>query len=655
MTVFSTKRGQARRPALFRIATVAALGFGSCILSAEAGARTARAPYDSDSSPQFSGNFLAAQLAGKQHDIGAAATYYRNALAADPQNPLLVQQAFQMLLADGRIKDALPLADKILTRDKANHLARLALGIDAFKRGNFERARSNFAQMQTRESPNMTATILDLTATILTAWSHAGQEDADTAFKVVDRLKGPDWYEVFKNYHSGLIAEMTGRKGDAAKRLAAAYKGDPNGLRVVDAEARDLARSGHRDDALGVLATFDKTTPDHPLILDLKSEIETGRTPQLSIQSAQAGAAELLFGIGAAIGREGGEEVAAVYLQLALWLDAKAELPLINLASVQGQLKHYDKAVELLEQIPPSSKLRPMVDIQIGRYYAVLEKYDLAKERLSGLVKRNPKDIEAVMALGDVLRNNKEFAQAADVYTQAINALPKPAKTDWALFYYRAICFERVKQWPKAEADFFKAIDLNPDEAHVLNYLGYSWIDMGMNLDKGLSYVQKAVDLRPDDGYIVDSLGWAYYRLGRYDDAVREMERAVLLKPDDPVINDHLGDGYWRVGRKLEATFQWAHARDLKPEADDLAKIEKKLKEGMKDAPGTPSAQAEVPAPVSQPSPKPVKSQDSLPASPSTDAPAAPAAPATPPAPATPTDTAPAAPSQPDAPKPTQP
>ena len=91
-----------------------------------------------------------------------------------------------------------------------------------------------------------------------------------------------------------------------------------------------------------------------------------------------------------------------------------------------------------------------------------------------------------------------------------------------------------------------------------MNYLGYSWVDMNMNLDEALDMIRKAVDLRPSDGYIVDSLGWAYYRLGRFDEAVRELERAVSLKPDDPVLNDHLGDAYWRAGRKLEATFQWA-------------------------------------------------------------------------------------------------
>ena len=92
--------------------------------------------------------------------------------------------------------------------------------------------------------------------------------------------------------------------------------------------------------------------------------------------------------------------------------------------------------------------------------------------------------------------------------------------------------------------------------------------------------IRKAVDLRPSDGYIVDSLGWAYYRLGKFDDAVRELERAVSLKPDDPVLNDHLGDAYWRVGRQLEATFQWSHARDMKPEPDVLASVQKKLAEG---------------------------------------------------------------------------
>ena len=159
--------------------------------------------------------------------------------------------------------------------------------------------------------------------------------------------------------------------------------------------------------------------------------------------------------------------------------------------------------------------------------------------------------------------------------------LKTPTSANWNIFYQRGIAYERLKEWPKAEPNFRKALELLPDQPQVLNYLGYSWVDMNMNLKEGLAMIQKAVDLRPSDGYIVDSLGWAYFRLGRFDDAVREMERAVSLKPEDPVLNDHLGDAYWRVGRKLEATFQWNQARDLKPDPDVLAAVQQKLLKGL--------------------------------------------------------------------------
>ena len=188
------------------------------------------------------------------------------------------------------------------------------------------------------------------------------------------------------------------------------------------------------------------------------------------------------------------------------------------------------------------------------------------------------------MALGNILRVRKEFTECADVYGKGIATLIRnPQQPNWLVFYFRGICHERSKQWASAEADFKKALELSPDQPHVLNYLGYSWIDQGVNLDEGMRMIRRAVEQRPDDGYIVDSLGWAYYRIGEYDEAVKHLERAVELKPDDPTINDHLGDAYWKIGRTLEATFQWAHARDLKPEPEELKKIVEKLRTGLVD------------------------------------------------------------------------
>jgi Flp pilus assembly protein TadD len=197
------------------------------------------------------------------------------------------------------------------------------------------------------------------------------------------------------------------------------------------------------------------------------------------------------------------------------------------------------------------------------------------------VIKEHPDDLEAIMALGNVLRGHKKFAECADVYSKGVATIARPEKANWVIFYFRGICYERSKQWPKAEADLKKALELFPDQPHVLNYLGYSWIDQGINLDDGMTMIKSAVQQRPDDGYIVDSLGWAYYKLGNYEEASKNLERAIELKPEDPTINDHLGDAYWRVGRVLEAKFQWAHARDLKPDPEDLPKIEEKLKAGL--------------------------------------------------------------------------
>jgi Flp pilus assembly protein TadD len=181
------------------------------------------------------------------------------------------------------------------------------------------------------------------------------------------------------------------------------------------------------------------------------------------------------------------------------------------------------------------------------------------------------------------LRGRKAFAECAEVYSKAVDNLAVPEKANWVLFYFRGICYERSKQWPKAEADLKKALELFPDQPLVLNYLGYSWVDQGVNLDEGMRMIRRAVEQRPDDGYIVDSLGWANFRIGNYEDAVKDLDRAVELKPDDSTINDHLGDAYWRVGRVLEAHFQWSHAKDLNPDPEDLPKIEEKIKSGLPD------------------------------------------------------------------------
>ena len=231
--------------------------------------------------------------------------------------------------------------------------------------------------------------------------------------------------------------------------------------------------------------------------------------------------------------------------------------------------------------MPQGSALRTTSDIQIAQLLDNLGKKTESSDYLRHIVADHPQDEDALLALGNAQRGDKKYAEAVDTYSKALAASKKPEKAEWPLFYFRGIALERSGQWAKAVDDFRKALVLYPDQPLVLNYVGYSWVDRGENLDEAFKMLHKAVELRPSDGYIVDSLGWAYYKLGKYDEAVKELERAIDLKPSDPTINDHLGDAYWRVGRKLDAHFQWNHARDLGPEPDEAKKIGEKIAQGL--------------------------------------------------------------------------
>ena len=520
------------------------------------------------------GTYLAARHARVQRDAAAASAYYRAALKADPRNPELLESAFLSVVADGDMEEAIRLAERLVQGDRNHRLARLVLGARALKQKQYPVARQNL--MQAVRGP-----INDLAGTLLAAWAQFGAQDAKGAIETIDKLQGAEWYALFKDLHAGMILDLAGNKKEAGKRFERAYKLDPSALRLVEAYGSWLSRNGSRDEALKVYQAFDSQLPRHPLIVEAMNNLKAGKQIAPLADSAQAGGAEVLYGLGAALGRRGGEDFGLVYLQLALYLAPSQPLALLALADLYEQIKNSKLAIKFYERVPQNSPLRKNAEIQLAVNLDTLDRTDEAKKRLNKLIADDASNIEAIMALGNIQRGRKEFNECADAYSKGIATITSPERPHWLIYYFRGICNERAKKWSVAEADLKMALKLYPDQPHVLNYLGYSWVDQGANLDEGMRMIRRAVEQRPDDGYIVDSLGWAYYRLGNYEEAVKHLERAVELKPDDPTINDHLGDGYWKTGRYLEAQFQWSHAKDLKPEPEELEKIEQKLKSGL--------------------------------------------------------------------------
>ncbi|WP_315834555.1 tetratricopeptide repeat protein [Bradyrhizobium prioriisuperbiae] len=533
------------------------------------------------SSMTTSGSYLAARHASVERDAASAAAFYRSALRSDPKNNELLDRAFISSLAEGDIEEAVKLADRILTIDKNNRVARLVVGVRELKLKHYAAAQQNINQ-------SIRGPITDLVAALLSGWAQYGAGNAQAAVTSIDKLQGPEWYPLFKDFHTGMILDLANKPKDAGVRLERAYKLDDSALRVAEAYAHWLSRAKDPTAAAAIYENFDKKLARHPLVLEGLKDTKAGKKLAPLAETPQAGAAEALYGIGASLTRRGGEDLALVYLQLALYLEPKHALALLSLADLYESVKKPQMAIKVYERVPANSALKRNAQIQLATDLDAADRSDEAIKILKDTTAQDPKDIEAIMALGNIERSRKKFADCATTYTQGIDA--STDKPNWVFFYFRGICEERSKQWAKAEVDLKKALEMQPDQAHVLNYLGYSWIDQGINLDEAMKMIRRAVEQRPDDGYIVDSLGWAYYRIGNYEDAVKNLERAVDLKPEDPTINDHLGDAYWRFGRKLEANFQWAHARDLKPDPDDLPKIEAKIKDGLPDEPAPAAA-----------------------------------------------------------------
>ncbi|HEY9215432.1 MAG TPA: tetratricopeptide repeat protein [Ancylobacter sp.] len=541
------------------------------------------------------GNYLAARLATAERDTSAAAAYYRALVRVFPRNGEILERAFLTMLADGSIDEAVDLAQRIVRIDPKHALSRLVLGIKAVKTKQYVTARSNLRRAGQ-------GAIAELNATLISAWSQLGSGNPRAGVAAIDALQGPEWYAGFKDFHAGLILEASGAKKEAGQRLEQALKIDSKTLRVVDAYARWASRSGNKKLAMETYQAFDKVLPNDPLVTQSMAQLEAGKTLAPLVATPAEGAAEVLYGLGAALGRQGGEDLALVYLQLGHWLDPSHPLIEITLADLFETLKRHDEAIALFRAVPADSPFKVNAEVQLGLNLDAAGHFDEARKALEGVIAKNPKDMRALMALGDILRSNEKYAEAADIYTKAIDNLGTPTGANWMLYYFRGTCYERTKQWDKSEADLKTALELRPDQPHVLNYLGYSWVDQGVHLDEGMDMIRKAVTLRPDDGFFIDSLGWAYYRVGRYEDSVRELERAVELKPNESVINDHLGDAYWKVGRRLEARFKWNHARDLKPDADELAVIEKKIAVGLDEAQSTEAKKASVDKPAAAPS-----------------------------------------------------
>lgn len=524
------------------------------------------------------GNYLAGRHAQSEKDLNKAVTYLEAALRALPEAPDLLRRTFVLMTIEGRITEALPLANRLLSQNSKSPIAHLTVLIDALKRGDDA---DQIARLKAQPENGLNG----FAKPALEAWSLVGRGKTDEGLAVLKALNAKKTSRRLYDMQRALILDFAERptKAEAAYGRLAKNR-DNRSFRFTQLFGNLLERRGKTAAARALYDQFAAANPGTMLLAGAYARLDGGRKPAPIIASATDGAAEAIFNIANSLRQQRAQETAMVLGRLALWLKPKYPIAQMMVAGILDDDRRYDQANAIYRAIEQGSPFRFLADLRRARNLNSLKETEPAIRLLKSLAGKFSKTAQPLTSLGDLLRRHKRWDEAIAAYSQAIERIGALEKRHWRMLYSRGIALERAKRWPEAERDFLRALEFEPDQPYVLNYLGYSWVDQGVNLERALDMIHSAVRRQPNDGYIIDSLGWVYYRLGNYKKAVLELERAIQIRPQDPVINDHLGDAYWRVGRTLEAHFQWQRSLGLKPDAKVEAELRKKLQNGLPEA-----------------------------------------------------------------------
>lgn len=523
----------------------------------------------------YYGAILAGQIANYDNEIEKASLYYNYANEINPKNVKIYNLTLMSHILTGKVDTAI---EKIKYYEKSfknsqykSQVSSFLILIDLIRSSKKKEALKYLEE-------NKEILITDKVKPLLKAWLSDSFEQAVSYLQEYEYKTEGLFLSSMYFQHLALVANFFGEKEKAYEAFTEGLKNFTlEKTRTLYFYSIFISNNSEFNDDNSYLKEFHKKNSEHSFSMFLKNQ----KNSALLISDFRKGVSELLYNLAETLYGQGMNETSIAFSQVSLFLNKNSDISNYLLAENFQLLGKQKKAIEILKKISLESYLGWNSHLKIADLYLDLKKYDEAKSYLLKLKSKKKNRIDIYYKLGELYHLQKDYAKAISSYTNGIKFLKNPDKKHWYIFYSRGMSFERSKKWIEAEKDFLYALELFPNQPLVLNYLGYSWIDFGKNLQEAQKLIKKAVKLRPNDGYFIDSLGWAFYRMGEYKKAVTELEKAVEKVPNDPIINDHLGDALWRAGFENEAIFQWKRALIYNPENELKEIIIYKLEKGL--------------------------------------------------------------------------
>ena len=528
------------------------------------------------------GAYLAGRVAHLRKNFNTAADYYIQALKEDPQNQDLLSRIYIILASKGRIDEAAQYAKISLKKGDNNNITYIIIAVDDIKKAQYASAVKTINNLK---GPVYQEFINPL----INAWAYVGENKPDKALKELSVIGKEPSFRALYNFHAGMINDYFDRTEETRKHYEVIVNEESleMSFRALQVITNFYLRNNEKDKAIALANKYN----DDKLMLDmlnkLSAQVQAANPSETKkiITSPQIGVSEALFSIAATL-RQGpsGVDLAHIFICLSIYSNPKYDLAKLLLADILENREMYAEANEVYNTIEESSVAYFSAQVKKASNYASMEDYENAEILLKSLALEAPENYQVLLDLGDVLRMQDKSEEAIRYYEEAIEKMPEDASQRWVLYYALGVAYESNKQWSQAEQNLTKALELSQNNYLVLNYLGYSWLKQGKNIEQAFGMIVDAYNQLPTDGHITDSLGWAFYQLGMYDKSIEYLEKAAELEPANALINDHLGNAYWQGGRKNEARFQWQHALTLEDDTGEVNRkeVEKKIANGIK-------------------------------------------------------------------------
>ena len=486
------------------------------------------------------------------------------------------------LINSGNLNQAFYFSKKLEKNNQDSYESNLITGIYYLKNANYEISKNYFLKAQ-QKTQNL---VLDrFVAQSLYIWSDIKKKNnslekaklslnkLDTRLENLNRIQN-----VFINCF------LESKKTDELfKKLTSDENTDFSRYNYF--YAKYLNSIGKKNKAKLIINNSLKKYPRNLLLNQYKIDLENNEKGfEFSCKKPEHIIAEVLYISANALSSQSIYNLSNFYINLSKFLNKDFHSFNTLLAENFYKIENYDTAKKIYIKISKyGDVLKWYSSKQVAR---ILIKEDKKNESISLLRKAYNelpnKGIYETFDFAEFLKNNEEFKESIKYYTSILNKIEKSHPLYADLTDGRGISYERTGEWNRAEKDFLNSLAVKPDQAYVINYLAYSWIEKGIKINESLKMLEKANRIKSNDPYIVDSLGWALFKLKRYEESKQYLQLAVRLMPSDPIVNDHYGDVLWKNGNQIQARYYWNYVLNLeKTEKDLREKIQEKLIKGL--------------------------------------------------------------------------